>query len=46
VFRFAVFVAPALGRAALTAALALLSSSPLSSWALSPAVSAADGARR
>jgi hypothetical protein len=42
VFRFAVFVARVLCRAALTAALALLSSSPLSS----SAVPALDGARR
>jgi hypothetical protein len=43
VFRFAVFVARVLGRAALTAALALsLSSSPLSSLA----VPALDGTRR
>jgi hypothetical protein len=41
VFRFAVSAPRALCRAALTAALALLSSSPLSS-----AASAADGARR
>jgi hypothetical protein len=40
-FRFAVFVARALGCAALTAALAPLSSSPLSS-----AVPTANGARR
>jgi hypothetical protein len=42
VFRFAVSAARALTRAALTAALALLSSSPLSS----PASPALDGARR
>jgi hypothetical protein len=42
VFRFAVSAPRALCRAALTAALALLSSSPLPS----PAVSAVDGARR
>jgi hypothetical protein len=42
VFRFAVFVARVLCRAALTAALALLSSSLLSS----SAVPALDGARR
>jgi hypothetical protein len=42
-FRFAVFVARVLGRAAMTAALALLSCSSLS---LSSAVPAADGARR
>jgi len=41
VFRFAVSAHRALSRAALTAALALLSSAPLSS-----AVSAIDGARR
>jgi hypothetical protein len=41
-FRFAVFVARVLSRAALTAALAPLSSSPLSSSAMS----APDGARR
>jgi hypothetical protein len=48
-FRFAVFVARALGRAALTAALAPLSSSALSSlsWsALSSAAATFDGARR
>jgi hypothetical protein len=45
-FRFAVFVARALGRAALTAALAPLSSSALSSWSPSSAVPALDGARR
>jgi hypothetical protein len=43
VFRFAVSAPRALGRAALTAALALLVSSALSS---SLAVSALDGARR
>jgi hypothetical protein len=43
VFRFAVFVARVLCRAALTAALALLSSSSLSSSAGLPAL---DGARR
>jgi hypothetical protein len=42
-FRFAVFVACVLCRAALTAALALLSSSPLSSSAGVPAL---DGTRR
>jgi hypothetical protein len=45
-FRFAVFVARALGRAALTAALAPLSSSALSSWSPSLAVPVLDGARR
>jgi hypothetical protein len=45
VFRFAVFVARVLCRAALTAALALLSSSSLSSLS-SSAVPALDGVRR
>jgi hypothetical protein len=45
-FRFAVFAARALGRAALTAALAPLSSSALSSSALSSARPTPDGARR
>jgi hypothetical protein len=45
-FRFAVFAARALGRAALTAALAPLSSSALSSSALSSAKPTPDGARR
>jgi hypothetical protein len=47
VFRFAVFVARALGRAAMTAASALLSPSPVSSALLSPTgLPTLDGARR